>query len=184
MILQGVYNNSFKYKTNVWIFSLVRYKCKACNIEIYFDKSGIDAHIERHPKLTFESYSEKYETSLSTTAPASNEAPVKSPAEEKKREEKSPIAKLATEVKLEVNAKPPSPLEGKVKVKPPSSPAKSMMSNSSSRSSQPGAIKVQIFETKSPWRVPCLIFQLSDPILNYRWSNAQSASSRLTRQGW
>ena len=149
-------------------FSLARYKCKACNIEIYFDKSGIDAHIERHPKLTFESYSEKYETSLSTTAPTSNETSVKSPAKEKKREEKSAIAKLATEVKLEVNAKPPSPLEGKVKVKPPSSPAKSMMSNSSSRSSQPGTIKVQIFEAKSPWRVPRLIFQLSDSILNYR----------------
>ena len=139
-------------------FSLARYKCKACNIEIYFDKSGIDAHIERHPKLTFESYSEKYETSLSTMAPASNETSVKSPAKEKKREEKSAIAKLATEVKLEVNAKPPSPLEGKVKVKPPSSPAKSMMSNSSSRSSQPGTIKVHIFEAKSSWRVPCLIF--------------------------
>ena len=144
-------------------FSLSRYKCKACNIEIYFDKSGIDAHIERHPKLTFESYSEKYETSLSMTARASNETSVKSPAKEKKREGKSPIAKLATEVKLEVNAKPPSPLEGKVKVKPPSSPAKSMMSNSSSRSSQPGTIKVQIFEAKSPWRVPCLIFYFLIP---------------------
>ena len=47
---------------------MARYKCKECQTDVFHDRSGIEAHMERHPKLTLESYSEKYETAVEQKA--------------------------------------------------------------------------------------------------------------------
>ena len=92
---------------------------------MFHDRSGIEAHMERHPKLTLESYSEKYETAV----------------EKKGRETASERVPVTVQMKAEVVEKSTDsdPMDKKVKVNP-SSPAKSIMSNSSSN---PGMIKVR-----------------------------------------
>ena len=90
----------------------------------------IGDHMERHPKLTLQSYSEKHET---TVAPKAEEKKGKEMASEKVPEK----AQMKTEV--EEKSADPDPADKKVKVNP-SSPAKSIMSNSSSN---PGMIKVR-----------------------------------------
>ena len=109
----------------------LRYKCKECQIEVFHDRSGIEAHMERHPKLTLETYSEKYER------------PIIDPKVEKRGKETERITeKASTQVKTEVGETNYELADDKkVKVKP-SSPAKSIMSNSSSN---PGMIKVKLF---------------------------------------
>ena len=109
----------------------LRYKCKECQIEVFHDRSGIEAHMERHPKLTLETYSEKYET---TIIDPKEEKRGKETASERIPEKASTQVKTEVEEKL-TNSEFP---DKKVKVKP-SSPAKSIMSNSSSN---PGMIKV------------------------------------------
>ena len=144
-----------------------RYKCKECQIDLFHDLSGIEAHMESHPKMTMESYSQKHETTSISSPPcmpgtkpmARGDAETKakitalrgslktttklndsenSLKEESKGKDTAPErlpAKALAQVKAEV-----SELEKKVKVRP-SSPAKSIMSNSSSN---PGMIKVKI----------------------------------------
>ena len=106
-----------------------RYKCKECQTDVFHDRSGIEAHMERHPKLTLESYSEKYETA------------VEQKAEKKGKETASEKVPVTVQMKAEVVEKSTDsdPMDKKVKVNP-SSPAKSIMSNSSSN---PGMIKVR-----------------------------------------
>ena len=144
--------------------SFPRYKCKECQIDLFHDLSGIEAHMESHPKMTMESYSQKHETTSISSPPrmpgtkpmARGDAETKakitalreglktttklndsknSLKEESKEKDTAPErlpAKALAQVKTEVSEK--------VKVRP-SSPAKSIMSNSSSN---PGMIKVKI----------------------------------------
>ena len=95
--------------------------------------------MERHPKLTLDTYSEKYET---TTIDPKEKEKRKEEASERIPEKASTQLKTAsTQVKTEVGVADSELAHQKVKVKP-SSPAKSIMSNSSSN---PGMIKVKLF---------------------------------------
>ena len=49
--------------------SFPRYKCKECQIDLFHDLSGIEAHMESHPKMTLESYSQKHETTSISSPP-------------------------------------------------------------------------------------------------------------------
>ena len=93
---------------------------------MFHDKCGIEAHMERHPKLSLQSYSEKHEkTTLQPKAEKTGKesAPERIPEKAQMKMEDSDLL-----------------VDKKVKVAP-SSPAKSIMSNSSSN---PGMIKVKI----------------------------------------
>ena len=95
---------------------------------MYHDKCGLEAHMEKHPKLTLESYSRKYETAVEPKAKTMG----KESAAERNPEK--------TQMKMEVVEKSPGPDLADKKVKVATSPAKSIMSNSSSN---PGMIKVK-----------------------------------------
>jgi len=106
-----------------------RYKCKECQIEVFHDRCGIEAHMERHPKLTLESYSEKHEKTVGANA-------------EKKKGKEASFERIPekAQMKIEVEEKSADSDLAEKKVKVVSSPAKSIMSNSSSN---PGMIKMK-----------------------------------------
>ena len=93
---------------------------------MFHDRCGIEAHMERHPKLTLQSYSEKHEKTAV------------GPKAEKKGLERIPEK---AQMKMEVEEKSPDSDLAEKKVKVTSSPAKSIMSNSSSN---PGMVKVKL----------------------------------------
>ena len=97
---------------------------------MFHDRCGIEAHMERHPKLTLQSYSEKHEKTA-----------VGPKAEKKGKETALERIPEKAQMKMEVEEKPADSDVAEKKVKVTSSPAKSIMSNSSSN---PGMVKVKL----------------------------------------